>query len=647
MNVDFELLERDGAARICRFKTPHGTVETPALLPVLNPTKLVITPEELRRSFGIEMVITNAYIIYRNPELRERARKEGVHRLLGFDGAVMTDSGTFQSHVYRTIEIKPEEIFDFQIEIGSDVATVLDVFSEPEFSRNEAENSVHLTLQRTKDVLSRMRGNSMIASTIQGSLYQDIREEAAASISTLVDYCAIGGVVPLMEQHRYRELISIIAATLRTVNRSRPLHLFGAGHPSILPLAVMLGCDLFDSASYVKYAYDGRMMLEWGSTDLEKLRYNSCTCPACISHTVDELRSLKGEERTIFLARHNLHVLLSTIKRIKQAIRDGELWNLVQNASRADPALFDAFLSAVNAGATNDFEPLSRKSGFNVMDSISLSIPPLRNALERAGSIRPGKANELLFLRARHPYFSRFDFSMKEDRDVACITPLGIIPLHLTESFPFAQSTIASTLRANINIMEYAERHGYTSFFISEYRESNAPPPQEEYLMQCRAVMHYQFGERAADAILSIPIFTVSSKNTHKLRSVFHNERQLLFFRTSDGLFSLKFEGGKVLHSALPFPKLRVICTSEAAPFVSSGRTLFSKFAVDADPALLPGDECLVVNEADELLAVGRTLLSGKEIMQFRKGVAVEVREGQASASSRQPEHMKENHQLS
>src|SRR3990170_3013945 len=87
----FELRDRDGLGRLGRFTTPHGTVDTPALLPVINPNQVLIPPKEMRAKFGAQIVITNAYILHRS--MRERTLAEGVHGVLDFDGPLMTDSG--------------------------------------------------------------------------------------------------------------------------------------------------------------------------------------------------------------------------------------------------------------------------------------------------------------------------------------------------------------------------------------------------------------------------------------------------------------------------------------------------------------------------------------------------------------------------
>jgi 7-cyano-7-deazaguanine tRNA-ribosyltransferase len=102
----FEITHKDSAGRIGRFYTKHGRIETPAVMPVINPNIPMVDAPELAK-FGAEIVITNAYIIYRNPKLREYAIEKGVHSLLNFDGAVMTDSGSYQLSVYHENRLNP------------------------------------------------------------------------------------------------------------------------------------------------------------------------------------------------------------------------------------------------------------------------------------------------------------------------------------------------------------------------------------------------------------------------------------------------------------------------------------------------------------------------------------------------------------
>ena len=134
----FEINKRDGLARLGKIKTKHGVLDTPTLLPVVNPKIMTLSMEELAEC-GAQGIITNSYIIYKNPKLKEVAEDKGVHGLVNWSGPIMTDSGTFQSHVYGEIEMKPEEILDFQKKIKVDIGTVLDVFCETETRFDDAK----------------------------------------------------------------------------------------------------------------------------------------------------------------------------------------------------------------------------------------------------------------------------------------------------------------------------------------------------------------------------------------------------------------------------------------------------------------------------------------------------------------------------
>ncbi|MCD6468410.1 MAG: tRNA-guanine transglycosylase, partial [Thermoplasmata archaeon] len=197
--VRFEIKDRDAAGRLGVLKTEHGSITTPALLPVINPNKMLIEAEEMKKRFGAEIVITNSYIIYKKNSLREKALADGVHSLLGFDGAIMTDSGTFQSYVYNDIDVDPLEIVDFQREIGSDIGTILDVFTTPDTGYQQAEKQMMLTVERAKKSVTR-KGDMLLACTVQGGIFPELRTKCAQQLSRIdADVYPIGGVVPLME----------------------------------------------------------------------------------------------------------------------------------------------------------------------------------------------------------------------------------------------------------------------------------------------------------------------------------------------------------------------------------------------------------------------------------------------------------------
>ena len=175
-----EIIHRDGLARIGKFDTPHGSIETPTILPVINPNIPALSIGEMV-ALGSQGFITNSYIIRRTEKLREKAEKNGVHSLIGYDGPVMTDSGTFQSHVYSDIEYSNAEIVNFQRKIGSDISTILDIFSEPDFSYEKAKMAVLETHARMQE-LPRI-DDTILEGPIQGSTYGDLRKLSAELMS--------------------------------------------------------------------------------------------------------------------------------------------------------------------------------------------------------------------------------------------------------------------------------------------------------------------------------------------------------------------------------------------------------------------------------------------------------------------------------
>jgi 7-cyano-7-deazaguanine tRNA-ribosyltransferase len=117
----FEMTERDGWARLGKLHTSTHVLNTPCLLPVINPNIRTVEPRELWERYGFEALITNSYVIWKHEKLKSKALSDGVHDLLDYPGVVMTDSGTFQNYVYGDVEVGVEEIVEFQREIGVDI----------------------------------------------------------------------------------------------------------------------------------------------------------------------------------------------------------------------------------------------------------------------------------------------------------------------------------------------------------------------------------------------------------------------------------------------------------------------------------------------------------------------------------------------
>ena len=131
-----------------------------------------------------------------------------------------------------------------------------------------------------------------------------------------------------MEAYEFAMLPRMIVSAKRVVlcKANSPLW---AGHPLTIPLAIALGCDTFDSASYMLYAKDNRYMTPNGTVRIGELAYLSCQCQVCSSHTLQELHKLEMDKRIIEIAKHNLHILKAEVEAVKQAIMDGRLWEYI------------------------------------------------------------------------------------------------------------------------------------------------------------------------------------------------------------------------------------------------------------------------------------------------------------------------------
>lgn len=614
----FEIKKRDGLARIGILELPHGRVETPALMPVINPGIELISAEEME-GMGAQMFITNSYIIMNSHEFRERAVEEGIHTVAGTKRPVMTDSGAFQGHMYGRVRTDNMEVLSFQRDIGVDIATILDVFSEPHFTFEEARHSVEETYRRGKEACENFPDINL-AGPVQGGIYGELRAESARHMSSLpFAIHPIGGVVPLMEDYRYAELVDVILSSKKGLNLSRPVHLFGAGHPMLFPLAALLGCDLFDSSSYAKYAYDNRMMFPWGTEKLENMEEFLCSCPVCSSHTPEELRKMPADERHRLLAMHNLYVSFTELKKVREAIRKGRLWEMVEQRVRVRPELLDALRKIPEHGDYIErFEPRTRRSTFLYSGAEGLLRPGIRRASEDAERIAMKRPRKLLPFDG-HPYsLTNPEILEKERKLLAVNSPFGPIPVELDSTYPFGQSIFPKKLDREIEErmreMEYAAPEDVPEF---DY---------DKDIERVRAIAEYQFGEEGAELLLDGKISLVKSKNTGRIRNVFVDGEHVLSLRAEDGLYTLKIAGGKRLMKT-EYPGYRTVI-SEGDEFVRDGKNVFAAFVIEMDERLRPYDECVVVNKKDELLAVGRAILNREEALSFKRGIAVRVREG-------------------
>ena len=644
--MKFEIKDRDAAGRICKFTTKHGAVKTPNLMPVINPNKMLISPKEMKKLFGTEIIITNSYIIKKDDKLRDKALKNGVHRLINFDGPIMTDSGTFQSYVYGDIKLDPLEIVEFQRDIGSDIGTILDVFATPDQTKPKVEQGMKETISRAKNSV-KIKGEMNLACTVQGSIYPDLREKCAKELSNIdADFYPIGGVVPLMEGQKYSDLVRSIIYSKKGLDPSKPVHLFGAGHPLIFPLAVALGCDFFDSSAYAKYAKDGRMIFYWGTEKLENLSELPCSCPVCSKYSADELKKLDEKDRVLQMAKHNLYVSFEELKKIRSAISNGNLWELVERRASSNPYLLKTMNLLKNKDSKiwlEQFEPISTDKALFYTGNQTINRPVVYRTHERLfNRYKPKFDTSIVFPEGNKPYSIFYSdkikeiFSKKNDVNIVIDSHLGPVPLELDEMYPFAQSIFPDFTDSETEkyVTELFDKFSKKKDIICWKGKSTidelGPSKKKKVdmdLLRVSAVADMQFGKDASKALFKGKIDIAKSKKTHKIRNIHCDGKHVLSMRAGDGFFTLKIEGAKLLHKYFSYPNLRVIVEKDAVPFVKDGKSVFAKFVEDCDPNLRPFDECLIVDEKDNLLAVGRCLLNRLEMLSFNYGMAVKSRE--------------------
>lgn len=488
--MSFEIKNKDLLGRIGKLETKSGTLETPLLFPVINPSIQLVSPTRLKEEFGFEAVITNAYILQKR--FQNKPIKLGLHKFLDFDGSIMTDSGAYQILVYGGVEINQAEIIEYQQKIGSDIATILDIPTGWKISQEQAKVTVKITMQRAKEFFeSKSEDKILWVGPVQGGRHLDLVKESAKEMGKMpFQIHALGSPTEVMENYRFDVLADMIITAKKYLPLNRPLHLFGAGHPFMFSLAVALGCDLFDSASYALYARQNRYMTENGTWQFEKLEYFPCSCPNCSKETPKEVLNKSVTDREIFLAEHNLFVCIAEIRRIKQAIREGRLWELVEIRARAHPALFSALKRVTkHSKFIEKLNPIIKKRGLFFFNSTSLTRPEVlhyKNNLLK--NYQPPKHSKILLLlpqTQKKPYHESYEFKRikkiiknleKKQKKIIHIcfyaAPFGLIPLELDDVYPISQNEISHPFDEKTKeyvanqISEYIKQYQYKTIIL-------------------------------------------------------------------------------------------------------------------------------------------------------------------------------------
>lgn len=346
----FTLLARDGKARTGEIRTRHGSFRTPAFLPVATQGSVKgLTPAQLREC-GAEIVLSNVYHLSLRPGIEVIASLGGLHRFMGWDGPILTDSGgyqvyslaplrtirdegvSFRSHVDgRMLFFTPEEVIRCQVQLGVDIAMVLDECPPGGSPRERAAQAVERSLVWARRSLAvPLLPGQLLFGIVQGGVYHDLRKQHAHELVAL-DFpgYAVGGLSVGEERGVTRE---VAEATIEHLPADRPRYLMGVGYPEDLIRFVAMGYDFFDCVLPTRNGRNGLLFTSQGRMNIRLARYRedpqppdpSCPCYTCRTFSRAYLRhlSLANEMLAGVLASyHNLFFYEHLMQQMRAAIQ--------------------------------------------------------------------------------------------------------------------------------------------------------------------------------------------------------------------------------------------------------------------------------------------------------------------------------------
>lgn len=459
MSLGFAVKLKDLMGRIGIIKTRSGNLETPHMFPVLDPRLQGIPPKFIKERMKCNGVMTNAYLLMKHLSHKEnRIEPFNVHEYLGFDGIVATDSGAYQILLYGKVKVSPQEIVRFQNVISTDIGVILDIPTGLTSDRLEAEYTVKETLKRAGEALKVADPRILWIGPIQGGLHKDLLTLSAHEMAQKpFQIYGLGSPTPIMERYLFDKLVDMIVHVKRIIPGDKPLHLFGAGHPMIFPLIVACGVDTFDSAAYALYARDERYMTPEGSLKLSMLEYFPCSCRQCIKYTPNELRSLKPNDRIRILSEHNLWICIQEVKRIREAISEGRLWELVHLRSLSHPSLHRAFKKIKRYSREIErLSPVTKRRGLSIFTHIDYYRPEVVRHIRRLFSrCTLGRGSSTLVMLPSPLHFKGEGLeklikirnklrNLSKVKVVYYGHPYGIIPVELDDVYPLGQTEISA-----------------------------------------------------------------------------------------------------------------------------------------------------------------------------------------------------------
>src|SRR5919198_376897 len=362
MSDAFAVSATDGAARAGVLHTAHGDVPTPAFMPVgTKATVKTVDPEELR-TLGTTILLGNTYHLHFRPGEDVIAQLGGLHRFMGWDGPILTDSGGFQVFslrdtiaavdddgvTFRSVydgqpaRFTPELAAEIQAKLGSDIAMCLDICAPVEVSRRELEEAVRRTTEWARRQRAAARADGQLVFGIaQGASDPELRRRSIAEIVELdFDGYALGGLA-IGEERPLMFATTAWAAEL--LPQDRPRYFMGIGDPEGVLEVIERGVDMFDCVLPTRMGRTGTALTSAGRLNLRNARFardprpldEDCSCPACSRFSRAYIRHLINQQELLglrLLSLHNLRFLLELTANARAAIEQRRLAQYKSNA---------------------------------------------------------------------------------------------------------------------------------------------------------------------------------------------------------------------------------------------------------------------------------------------------------------------------
>ncbi|MDH3230112.1 MAG: tRNA guanosine(34) transglycosylase Tgt [Alphaproteobacteria bacterium] len=351
----FDLLATDGRARRGRIHTAHGTVETPAFMPVGTAgTVKAMTPDAVRQT-GAEIILGNTYHLMLRPTAERVAQLGGLHTFMDWPGPILTDSGgfqvmslsqlrkldedgvTFRSHVDgQQIRLTPERSMEIQELLDADITMAFDECTEFPATPDEAAESMRLSMRwaaRCRAAFRDRPGYGLFG-IVQGGVFDELRAESAAALTGIgFDGYAIGGLAVGEGQ---AEMFRVLEFTAPLLPEMRPRYLMGVGRPLDIVGAVLRGIDMFDCVMPTRSGRTGQGFTRHGILNIRNARHahderpldDACDCPACRRHSRGYLHHLFRANEMLgpmLLTWHNLRYYQDLMAGLRAAIEAGGL----------------------------------------------------------------------------------------------------------------------------------------------------------------------------------------------------------------------------------------------------------------------------------------------------------------------------------